>query len=70
MGLLERIPRKAHKETIVVYLTNNASAKCAEISELIGVSIPRARAILSEMVEDGIIAAEGENKNRIYKLKA
>ena len=55
----------AHKEAIVVYLTNNASAKCAEISALIGVSIPRTRAILSEMVEDDIIKAEGENKNRI-----
>ena len=59
----------AHKEAIVVYLTNNVSAKCAEISALIGVSIPRTRAILSEMVEDNIIVAEGENKNRIYKLK-
>ena len=53
----------------MVYLTNNVSAKCAEISALIGVSVPRTRAILSEMVEDNIIVAEGENKNRIYKFK-
>jgi predicted HTH transcriptional regulator len=66
----QSIKTSAHKEAIVVYLTNNASAKCAEISALIGVSIPRTRAILSEMVEDDIIKAEGENKNRIYKLKA
>ena len=59
----------AHKEAIVVYLTNNVSAKCAEISALIGVSVPRTRAILFKMVEDNIIVAEGENKNRIYKLK-
>jgi predicted HTH transcriptional regulator len=66
----QSIKTSAHKEAIVVYLTNNASAKCAEMSALIGVSIPRTRAILSEMVEDDIIKAEGENKNRIYKLKA
>jgi len=30
----------------------------------------RARRLLAEMVAEGTLVTEGENKNRIYKLKA
>ncbi len=58
-----------HKQAIVEYLTDNVSAKSSEIAELLGVRISRTKQILSEMVNDEIIVAEGSNKNRIYKLK-
>ena len=58
-----------YKETIISYLTENITAKSSDISSLIGISTPRTRAILSEMTEEGIIVAEGANRNRIYKLK-
>ncbi len=60
---------EVYKNAIISYLTDNASAKCSHIAALIGLSIPRTRAILSDMIADGFVAAEGNNKNRIYKLK-
>ena len=60
----------AYREVIVAYLTENISAKCSEISALIGISDSRTRAVLSKMIEDNILVTEGENRNRVYKLKA
>ncbi|MBQ4152828.1 MAG: AAA family ATPase, partial [Oscillospiraceae bacterium] len=60
----------AYREAIVEYLTENVSAKCSELSALIGISDTRTRAVLSKMIDDNILVAEGENRNRIYKLKA
>ena len=60
----------AYREAIVAYLTEKVSAKCSELSVLIGISDSRTRAVLSKMIEDNILATEGENRNRVYKLKA
>ncbi|MBR4295401.1 MAG: putative DNA binding domain-containing protein [Clostridia bacterium] len=60
----------AHKQAIVVYLTENVSAKSAEIAELLGLKPTRAKEILAEMVDEKIIVAEGGNRNRTYMLKA
>lgn len=65
----QAIKTVAYREAIVAYLTENISAKCSELAALIGISDSRTRAILSRMIEDDILAAEGENRNRIYKLK-
>lgn len=59
-----------YREAIVAYLTENVFAKCSELSALIGMSDSRTRAVLSEMIRDDILVPEGENKNRVYKLKA
>ncbi len=59
-----------YKDAIIAYLTDNATAKCSDIAALIGLSVPRTRAILSDMIGDGIVAVEGNNKNRIYKLNS
>lgn len=64
------IKTNLYKDIIVQYLTDNISAKCSDISSLIGLSLPRTRAILSELIDDRIIIAEGANKNRVYKLKS
>lgn len=60
----------AYREAIVAYLTENVSAKTSELSALIGISNSRTRTVLEKMISDEIIVAEGESKNRIYKLKA
>ncbi len=57
-----------YKDAIIQYLTDNASAKCSEIATLIGLSLPRTRAILNEMISGGIVISEGGNRNKIYKL--
>ena len=59
-----------YRESIVAYLTENVSAKCSELSALVGISDSRTRAVLSKMIEDNILVTEGENRNRVYKLKA
>lgn len=58
------------KESIIVYLTSNNDAKCPELEELIGLSNPRTRAILNEMITDEIIVAEGGNKIEYTDWKA
>ena len=60
----------AHKQAIISYLTENVSAKSAEIAELLGLKPTRAKEILAEMADEKIIVAEGGNKNRVYKLKS
>ena len=60
----------SQKIAILEYLTDHASAKCSDISDMLGVKDARARRILSEMIVEGTIVAEGSNRNRIYKLKS
>lgn len=33
-----------------------------------GLSIPRVRVMLREMIEEGVIEAEGEGRARVYKV--
>ena len=58
------------KDTVIEYLTDHAAVKTAEIAELLEVSLPRARAVLAKLIEEGIVVAEGGNRNRTYRLKA
>ena len=58
------------KEMIVEYLTDEASAKAAEIADLLNVSPQRARAVLSKMIAEDLIVADGANRNRTYRLKS
>ena len=60
----------AQKAAIIEYLTNHESAKCADIATLIGVKDARAREVLSKLIADNIVVAEGGNRNRTYKLKS
>ena len=58
------------KNQIVRYLTDHAEAKSSEISTLLEISLSRVKVILSEMIADGIVVAEGNNRNRRYRLKS
>jgi len=58
------------KQAVITYLTERIVAKTTEIADLLGVKDARARRLLGEMVSEGTLVAEGENKNRVYKLKA
>lgn len=60
----------SQKIAILEYLTDHASAKCSDISDMLGIKDARARRILSEMIAEGTVVAEGSNRNRIYKLKS
>lgn len=57
------------KETILAYLANHPAAKASAIAEYIGLKPSRTRDYLNELVSEGIVAAEGGNRNRTYRLK-
>ena len=57
------------KETIIEYLTEKVAATTKEIAVLLGVKEARARRVLSGLIEDNIVLAEGANRNRVYRLK-
>ncbi len=64
------IKTAAYGAAIVTYLTENVSAKCSELSALIGTSEARTRDILRKMIEENILVAEGKENSIVYKLKA
>jgi predicted HTH transcriptional regulator len=57
------------EKIIIDYLKNHASANCAEIATALNLQVSRTRDYLSALVSEGILIAEGGNKNRTYKLK-
>ena len=64
------IKTAAKKDMIVSYLTDHISATTTELCELLDLQPTRVRTILREMAAEGIIVAQGGNRNRTYKLKA
>lgn len=57
------------KNEIIAYLTDHVSAKNIDIAELLGVKSTRVKQLLKELLDEGVVVAEGSNKNRVYKLK-
>lgn len=57
------------KNEIITYLTDHVSAKNKDIAELLGVKSTRVKQLLKELLDEGVVVAEGNNKNRVYKLK-
>ena len=61
--------KNQNKELIIDFLTRNVSAKASEIAEILDLKPSRTRDYLSELIADGVIVAEGSNRNRTYKLR-
>lgn len=57
------------KNEIITFLTDHVSAKNTDIAELLGVKSTRVKQLLKELLDEGVVVAEGNNKNRVYKLK-
>ena len=55
------------RDKILDYLKENVVITTITASQILGLSTQRARAILGNMAKDGLITAEGANKNRKYK---
>ena len=56
------------KRSILDYLAFNATSSSKEIASHLGISTDRTRVYLQEFVSSGIVIAEGENRNRTYRL--
>ncbi len=64
------IKTAVRKEQIIAYLTDHPKATTAELCALLDVKPARVRDLLRELTAEGIIASEGGNRNRTYRLKA
>ncbi|MCR5604204.1 MAG: winged helix-turn-helix transcriptional regulator, partial [Lachnospiraceae bacterium] len=47
--------------------TQKGIAKTAEIADAVGLSQPRVRVLLAELVAEGIVEPQGEGRARAYK---
>ena len=64
------IKTAGQKELIIAYLTDHITANGAELGALLELKPTRVRTLLRELAADGIVVAEGGNRNRSYRLKA
>ncbi len=64
------IKSAGQKDLIIAYLTDHVTASGAELGALLELKPTRVRTLLRELVTDGIVVAEGGNRNRIYRLKS
>ena len=55
---------------IVEFLKINKSCSNADVCKLLDVKRTRSATLLSQMVEDGLLVAEGEKKGRVYRIKS
>ena len=57
------------RRLIMEYVKLHGVCNNAEIYDLLGVTESRATILLAEMVEDSLLVAEGERKNRVYRVQ-
>lgn len=73
--LIKTVDKKRTEKTmlqqkaIIDYLTVHVSAKNTELAILLGLKPTRVRELLTGLIQDGIVIAEGEKKSRVYRLK-
>jgi predicted HTH transcriptional regulator len=60
---------QAHRDKILALIHERGEVSTAEVCRVLGLQEARARRILSGMVADSLIEAEGGNKNRRYRVK-
>ena len=60
---------QAHREKILALIHEWGEVSTTEVCQVLGLQEARARRILSGMVDDSLIEAEGANKSRRYRAK-
>ena len=58
-----------NKQAIIEFITQKGIAKTAEIADAVGLSQPRVRVLLAELVAEGIVEPQGEGRARVYTSK-
>ena len=66
----QAIKTSENKKRIISFMQDGKSKNINEIMELLNLGKSRTRELLNEMIEDGLIEAEGSNKNRKYKINS
>ena len=57
------------KQQIIEFITDNSVCKSKALADSLGVTQARVRILLSQLIADGCIISEGENRNKTYRLK-
>ena len=57
------------KKKIIKYLEDNGQGRNKDFSELLGVRSTRVKEILYQLIDEGIVITQGNNRNRTYHLK-
>ena len=57
------------KQAIITFMNAGGTVKASQVAEAIGLQPSRTRDYLSELVKEGVVIAEGANRNRVYRLK-
>ena len=58
-----------NKQAIIAFMKAGGTVKASQVAEAIGLQQSRTRDYLSELVKEGVVIAEGANRNRVYRLK-
>lgn len=60
---------EAQKTAIINYLTDHITGKGSDFCQLLSLRSTRVKELLSQLIAEGVIVAEGANKNRTYRLR-
>ena len=66
---VKTIENNSKKQRVIEYISNHPNTGTSEIAVAVGLKNSRARDYLSELTKEGVIIAEGANRNRTYRLK-
>lgn len=69
-NIISTLKVSEYEQKIIEYLTMNIVGKTSDFSELLCLKDSSTRNYLSKLMAEGIIVAEGNNRNRRYKLKS
>ncbi|MBR4327068.1 MAG: hypothetical protein IKP73_16250 [Bacteroidales bacterium] len=66
---IDSVDKTSDKRAMILnYIIGKKEVSTADISNYVGISMPRARFYLGEMVRSGLIISNGANKNRTYSF--
>ena len=66
---IDTVDKTSDKRAMILnYIIEKKEVSTADISNYVGISMPRARFFLGEMVRSGLIISNGANKNRTYSF--
>ena len=60
----------SQRQLLIDYLTDHPTSDLFALSKTLGVTLSRTESLLQQLADEGIVTAEADQENRLYKLKA
>ena len=64
-----KMSEKKYRDVLLAHLAGNGEVSAIEAAVIIGRTAKTARRVLLQLIDEGIIAATGANRNRKYQIK-